>query len=125
LKTNGTPKTLADLRKHAIVSFTGISPNDEWRFAPEPKAAIRVHPRLVLNNADAGIEAVSRGLGIGRFLSYQVANAIAANRLVSVLDNAAPAPSPVHMLFLPNRSSSPNVRTFIEATRRYLKRRPL
>lgn len=125
LEANGEPAGVADLRRHAIVAFTGISPSDEWRFGPAGKAVVHVQPRLILNNADAGIAAVKRGLGIGRFLSYQVAEDIAAGRLRTLLDEAAPAAAPVHLLFQSSRSSSPNVRSFIEAAKAYLRSAPL
>lgn len=125
LKAHGKPATVSELRQHAIVAFTGISPSDEWRFGVEDKTVVRIRPRLVLNNADAGIAAVIRGLGIGRFLSYQVAEDIAAGRLRTLLDEVAPAPAPVHLLFQALRSASPNVRSFIDAAKASLRDRPL
>jgi len=125
LKAHGKPVEVADLRRHAIVAFTGISPSDEWRFGQDGKSVVRVRPRLVLNNADAGIAAVKRGLGIGRFLSYQVAEDIAQGRLRTLLDEAAPSPAPVHLLFQASRSASPNVRSFIDAAKASLRDRPL
>lgn len=125
IKAHGKPVDVADLRRHAIVAFTGISPNDEWRFGPQGKSVVHVQPRLILNNADAGIAAVKRGLGIGRFLSYQVAEDVAAGKLRTLLDATAPTPVPVHLLFQANRSSSPNVRSFIDATKAHLRRAPL
>jgi DNA-binding transcriptional LysR family regulator len=120
LKAHGKPASVADLRQHEIVAFTGISSSDEWRFGVDGKSVVRVRPRLVLNNADAGIAAVKLGLGIGRFLSYQVAEDMAAGKLQSLLDESTPAPASVHLLFQANRSASPNVRSFIEATKAYL-----
>lgn len=125
LDANGEPTGIDDLRQHVIVAFTGISPSNEWRFGPAGKAKVHIRPRLILNNADAGIAAVKRGLGIGRFLSYQVAEDIGAGQLRSMLDEAAPAPAPVHLLFQASRSSSPNVRSFIDATKTYLRGAPL
>lgn len=126
LEANGTPASVADLKRHSIVGFTGANPSDEWRFGLDGKsAAVHVRPRLVLNSADAGIVATVRGLGIGRFLSYQVGEEIASGRLHTVLDEAEPAPVPVHLLFQASRSASPNLRAFVEATKASLRNKPL
>jgi DNA-binding transcriptional LysR family regulator len=125
LKAHGRPVKVADLRRHAIVAFTGISPSDEWRFGADGKSTVRIQPRLVLNNADAGIAAVKLGLGIGRFLSYQVAEDIAAGKLRTLLDDATPVPAPVHLLFHASRSASPKVRSFIDAAKKHLRGAPL
>jgi DNA-binding transcriptional LysR family regulator len=45
--------------------------------------------------------------------------------LRTVLDEAARAPAPVHLLYQASRSSSPNVRSFIDATKAYLRGNPL
>jgi DNA-binding transcriptional LysR family regulator len=31
LQPNGTPTQVADLRGQAVIAFSGINPNDEWR----------------------------------------------------------------------------------------------
>lgn len=122
IATQGRPEQARDLKQHAIVAFTGINPNDEWRLG---SATVKVRPRLVLNNADAGISAVKQGLGIGRFLSYQVSEDLAAGRLVTVLEEAASEPAPVHLLYQRERASSPNIRQFVEMAKAHLHKNTL
>lgn len=125
LGRRGVPARVAELREHDVVAFTGLSPSDEWRFGREGRSAVHVRPRLVLNSADAAIAAVERGVGIGRFLSYQVRGEIEAGRLVPLLDEEAPAPAPVHLLFHPNRADAPPVRAFVETMKAHVRTRPL
>jgi DNA-binding transcriptional LysR family regulator len=114
LEARGEPSTVADLRHHEIIAFTGVSGSDEWRFGPAGSTTVQVRPRLVVNGADAAIGAAESGLGITRVLSYQVSPHLADGRLRSVLDGAVPPPLPIHLLFQAGRGTSPNVREFVE-----------
>jgi DNA-binding transcriptional LysR family regulator len=64
-------------------------------------AAFAVAPRLVVNTAQAAIDAAVHGLGITRVLSYQVAHLVERDELRIVLASAEPAPVPVHLVTLP------------------------
>jgi len=58
-----------------------------------------VHARLVVNTAEAAIDAAIAGLGVTRVLSYQVADAVKADILGVVLEEFEPAPSPVSLVY--------------------------
>jgi DNA-binding transcriptional LysR family regulator len=117
LARRGTPVRLTDLHDHCLIAFENFAVNDEWRFGLAERAVVKVTPRLRVNSVDATIDAVIAGVGIGRLLSYQVADHLVAGRLVEVLAEHAPHPVPVHLVFQANRQRSPNVRAFIEAAR--------
>jgi DNA-binding transcriptional LysR family regulator len=125
IEMNGLPKKISDLKSHHIIAFSGLSPNDEWRFGPDGRSAIQIKPRLIVNSADAGIAAAVQGAGIGRFLSYQVVDEIATQRLITVLDDWAPASAPVHLLFQASRAGSPSLRCFIDAATVYIRQAAL
>lgn len=125
VRARGAPKAPADLRRHDIIAFTGLSGSDDWRFGPEGRTSVRVRPRLIVNSADASIAAARAGLGITRALSYQVSKAVNAGRLVLVLDQHAPPAIPINLLFQSARSASPNVRAFIDAAKGYFRRTAL
>lgn len=42
LKVHGVPQAPADLQAHAIIAFTGVSANDEWRFGSGEKSSVHV-----------------------------------------------------------------------------------
>lgn len=114
LAKRGTPDKLPQLYDHCLVAFDSFAVNDEWRFGIAEKASVKLSPRLRVNSVDATIDALLSGVGIGRLLSYQVADHIAAGRLVELLSDQAPLPVPIHMVFQANRQRSPNVRALID-----------
>ncbi|MEO8374923.1 MAG: LysR family transcriptional regulator [Sphingomonas bacterium] len=117
LATVNSPVSVAALHEHPLIAFTELDRAHEWRFGPAGKPAIRIEPRLSVNTADAAIAAAVDGLGIARVLSYQAIDAIAAGKLVTLLDSFAPPPLPVHLVYQANRRASVNVRAFIDAAR--------
>ena len=74
-------------------------------------------PRLTVNTVDGVLAAAEAGLGIANLLSYQLAEAIDAGRLIALLEGEQPPELPVHLLFEPSRAALPAVRLFIEAIR--------
>ena len=122
---NGEPMAVAALRDHALVSFSEIDRSQEWRFGGDGQPTIRIEPRLTVNTADAAVAAAIDGVGIARVLSYQAIDAIAAGRLVTILDADAPPPIPVHLVFQANRRGSANVRGMLASARRYFGGRDL
>jgi DNA-binding transcriptional LysR family regulator len=125
LTVNGAPKTVAALYDHAHIVFDNFAPEGEWKFGGPGRPTVRVKPRLLLNDVAATIGATVAGAGIARLLSYQVAEELADGRLIAVLDEFAPPPVPVHLVFPANRQRSPNLRAFLEAVRLHFRERPL
>ncbi|GAA0325288.1 LysR family transcriptional regulator [Sphingomonas oligophenolica] len=121
LAERGLPANVPALHGHDLISFAGLDAENEWRFGPAGKPAIRISPRLTVNSADAAIAAAVAGLGVARVLSYQAMDAIAAGGLIAVLDAAAPPPLPVHLVYQAGRGASVNVRAFIDAARGHFK----
>ena len=122
LALHAAPANVAGLHDHALISFTELDRAQEWRFGPSGKLAIRVEPRLTVNAADAAISAAIDGLGIAHVISYQALDAISSGRLVTLLDDFAPPPIPVHLVYQANRRTSVNVRAFIDMARQHFGR---
>ncbi len=74
VKRRGRPKTPRELAAHDTIAFAGMEGIERWRFK-DGEAAIR--PRLIVNTAEAAIDAAAAGFGITRVLSYQAADALA------------------------------------------------
>ena len=117
LALHAAPANVAGLHDHSLISFNELDRAHEWRFGPSGKPAIRVEPRLIVNAADAAISAAIDGLGIAHVLSYQALDAISSGQLVTLLDDFAPPPIPVHLVYQANRRTSVNVRAFIDTAR--------
>ncbi|MBL0916937.1 MAG: LysR family transcriptional regulator, partial [Sphingopyxis sp.] len=84
LARRGAPASVADLAEHELIGTVGPRASSEWQFA-EGRWRIERRPRLVLNTVDAVLAAVEAGRGIANLLSYQLAEAIDAGRLVALL----------------------------------------
>ncbi|MGF7154891.1 LysR family transcriptional regulator [Novosphingobium gossypii] len=114
---HGLPRTPVDLKAHRCIAGNGIRIGNAWPFGAKADEVVQVTPRLTLNTIDAAIAAAEAGQGFANVLSYQVADAIKAGRLVPVLTDHAPPPLPVSLLYDPGRAAMPAVRAFIEAMR--------
>src|SRR5262245_2147017 len=104
LSRAGVPRTPEALTRHACISFDAGSPvADHWSF-PRGKGrerSVAFRPRLIVNTAQAGIDAAIAGLGIVRVLSYQVERPLAEKKLRLILERFAMPPVPIHILQLP------------------------
>ncbi len=115
LARRGRPAVLRDLADHDLIAGD-IRSGAHWRFGPR-RAAVTIAPRLTATAVDAQLAAAEAALGIANVLSYQASAGLAAGRLARVLDEHAPPPEPVHLLFDPARARMPSVRLFIEGMR--------
>ena len=114
LKKSGPPRRPADLSEHRCIVFTGLNPDNEWSFGAARAQRVSIRPVLRTNQIDVAIDACLSGLGCGQFLSYQVEAAVKAGRLRRVLDEFAPPPVPIQIVYPHARLLSPNVRAFID-----------
>ncbi|MES2262511.1 MAG: LysR family transcriptional regulator [Pseudomonadota bacterium] len=115
LALHGAPATPDELGRHVIVASSGSSTPPEWRFTDGARQlALRVKPRLVVNSNDAAIEAVRRGFGLARLLSYQAAPWIAAGELQAVLAPFETPGLPINIVHRDSRQGSPRIRSFVD-----------
>jgi len=118
LAERGTPKTLADLKAHDIVRFTGGAL--DWSFAGGER--LELPARYFTNSADCAIDYVVRGGGLAMLLAYQAADAVAEGRLRVVLSDYERPALPIQFVYPTSRLLSSKVRAFIDlalATRRW------
>lgn len=124
LAEHGIPTEPHHLLEHRLIGWAGHALGDEWRFGPERSVIVRFKPKLLTNNVDAAIAAAIQGVGIARPLSYQVEAAIAERRLVPLLQDFAPPPIPINLVFLASRKTAPNVRALVKAALKYFRLEP-
>lgn len=116
LERFGTPQSIDGLAKHRCITFDGLEAATSWTFAgPDgQKRQARVHSRMTVSTADAAIEAAVLGLGLTRVLSYQVADALQAERLIRVLIDDEPPAVPASLIY-PGQGRLPmKTRAFID-----------
>lgn len=115
LARRGVPRNPSDLAEHDIVTFSTLAPAEAWTFGKGAAArSIPLRSRLNVNTAEAAIDAATAGLGLTRVLSYQIAEAVTAGRLVTVLQDFAPEPVPVSLVYPSQRLLPLKLRAFLD-----------
>jgi DNA-binding transcriptional LysR family regulator len=117
LTRRGVPQAPEDLKTHDGITFRGFPVAPEWRYRKDG-AAFVVEPktRLAVNATEAAIDAALSDLGIIRVLSYQVADALKSGALQEILQEFAPEPLPVSLVYPDSGRLPPKVRTFLNWT---------
>ena len=125
LAARGRPDTPHALSLHTVIASSAGSFAPGWRFHfPGGEQGVRTQPRLTVTSNDAAIAAAVQGLGITRVLSYQAADEIADGRLVTLLENFEPPPSPVHIIHRSGPRSPGKIRAFIDLVAGRLRAEP-
>jgi len=106
----GMPGIPDELGRHDCITFEGLVSPSVWTFTfGKAIKSVSVHSRLIVNTAEAAINAA-----ITRVLSYQVAQEIRANQLVLALEDFEPAPWPVSLVYTDQRLLPSKVRVFLD-----------
>lgn len=115
LAAHGRPAGPEALAGHRIV-FTAARPGPVvWRLWPgRRERAVRLAPRLVVNQVEAALDAARQGQGIAAALSYQVVEDLAQGGLVRVLRDCEPPPLPVRLVWSGGPDQPARVRRFID-----------
>lgn len=113
----GVPLTPGDLEGHCMVGFlssqTGRAmPLYFTQGGREVEHVIRV--ALLTTSAETMVEAARLGTGIIQAPRYHLVGDLATGRLVEILPDRPPLPSPVSALFPRGRQASPRLRAFLD-----------
>ncbi|GLU35468.1 LysR family transcriptional regulator [Trinickia caryophylli] len=115
LREHGTPSTPADLARHRCLGHLGWPHGAAWMLSDEGKnTPWPITGSLVSNDGHALRAAALGGAGLLLQPAVLVADDIAAGRLVPILKRFAPAPRPVHLVYLPDARPRPKLRSFVE-----------
>ena len=109
----GTPATPKALTRHRCISFDTFSHAERWTFAGRKRATVTVHPRLIVNTAEATIDAAEAGLGVVRVLSYQADASLDNGSLRLILKDFEPAAIPVSLVHREDRLPQTKVQSFV------------
>jgi DNA-binding transcriptional LysR family regulator len=121
VKRAGTPRAPAELERHACISFgAGAAPNVWQLQSGAQKAAVRVAPRLVVNDLEMMREVARAGVGIAWIPEFACLEDIRAGKLKQVLPAWLSAETPVQALYPTARHLSPKVAAFLELMRAQL-----
>jgi DNA-binding transcriptional LysR family regulator len=108
----GIPRTVADLADHECLEYRH-SRGSTWPLMVGGRPEmVPVRGRYLANNGDVLRDAAIAGLGLVQLPTFIVGDDLAAGRLVTVLDDAAPAPTAAYVVHPAHRQRSRLVRAF-------------
>jgi DNA-binding transcriptional LysR family regulator len=116
LKRAGTPKAPADLHRHECLTLSSdASQTRGWSFAVDGAVThLRPSGRLDCSDGQVLHEWCLQALGIAWRSTWEVADDIAAGRLVSVLDDFAAPPNGIYAVFAHARHLPLRVRLWVD-----------
>lgn len=124
LKQHGPiPAHPSALREHACITFEGLMSPAAWRFRNgKAEMSVEIKSRLVVNTAEAAIDAAAAGLGVTRVLSYQIADALRERKLKVILEDFEPEPAPVSLVYAGQGLLPIKTRAFLDFATERLRR---
>ncbi len=124
----GTPRTLEELDGHRMIAFiSSVTKNAiPLEFTVDGELRHIMLPSTVTVNGGETSHALARlGLGLIQVPRYNIAADLEAGRLVEVLPQHPPSPTPVSMLYPYSRQLSPRLRVFMDwVTKEFAERVP-
>lgn len=113
----GTPRTPDDLASHRMVGFLQAASGHPYPLEVTENGKVRAVPvaaDVTVNSAENTVAMGLLGLGLIQVPRYRVEDGLADGRLVEVLADYPPSPTPVSLLYPRSRQLSPRVRVFID-----------
>jgi DNA-binding transcriptional LysR family regulator len=115
LALRGEPQSPAALSAHHCITFDAVEAADHWAFRVGAQTlAVPIRSRLIVNTAEAAVDAAKAGLGVTRLLSYQIDAARRVAELAVVLAAFEPPPIPVHLVFNAHQRIAQKLRAFVD-----------
>lgn len=116
LAAHGTPRTPADLARHACLSYEYSPARNLWRFRDQEgrDEEVRIAGPVHANNGQMLCALAVAGVGINFEPDFIVAPDVRAGRLVPLLPSFAPPSIPIHAVYPSRRHLSAKVRAFVD-----------
>jgi DNA-binding transcriptional LysR family regulator len=125
LARGGRPRTLQDLIAHDIVYDSHRPTPPAWRFRSSGRDRVaRLKPRLMVSDIEAVVLATKAGAGIGRALSFAVADDLASGALIRLLPELEPLAQPTQLAVPTARHMPTAVRAFLDHAAEVLRALP-
>ena len=117
--------SLDDLADHDCIDFSPMMTSEAWSFEENGRAMQRrIETRYRVNTGDAAIAAAVDGRGVGRVLSYMIADHVTSGALRIVLPDFEVPPIPVHVVHKEAGYTTARVRAVVDHLVTGLRRSP-
>jgi len=115
LARRGAPLQPQDLAEHTCIRLLESREANEWQFQVRRRVLrVPVSGPLDTNLLDAALAACEAGLGCGRFLGYQVFEALRRQTVQALLVKFEPPPVPIHLVYPHARWVSTRLRILMD-----------
>lgn len=112
---HGVPRDPRELTNHRCVTFEAINSTELWAFPVNgAEVSVPVHSALVVNTAEAAIDAAVAGVGVTRVLSYQIEKWKRVGHLQTALDEFAPPAMPASLVYPGQHRLPLKLRAFLD-----------
>ena len=112
---HGVPAVPSDLGAHQCITFEALMSPQAWSFNVDGvDFSAPIQSRLIVNTADAAIEAAIAGAGLTRVLCYQFDAARRAGSLSVVLQSFEPAALPISLVYSNQKPLPMKLRAFLD-----------
>lgn len=111
----GRPQRPDDLASHDCVTFDGLTAPDFWTFkSGTVDKSVAVRSRLVVNTAEAAIDAAMASIGLTQVYCYQISKAVQSGALSLALQNFECLQAPVSLVYAGEGRLPQKLRVFLD-----------
>ncbi|WP_133645630.1 LysR family transcriptional regulator [Paraburkholderia flava] len=122
LDANGTPASIDDLQRHALLGFTEPESLNAWPLKHPDSEGFVVQPTLAASSGETLRQLALAGQGIACLASFMTAHDIAAGRLVKVMPELTRVRrQPVHAVYYKNSQLALRIQCFLDFMQERLK----
>lgn len=115
IKAHGAPTTLEELETHSCILDTNRRPPRRWVFCRGAEAYVaQVQGRFLVNSAHAAVDLAAAGFGIAYAPRFALVDALAAGKLIPVMQDFDGLPLRLSAVYLEGRALPRKVRALIE-----------
>lgn len=115
LQRRGIPRSIADLRQHECLFFSGAGRPTPWAFKVDgADSLVSGAGRLHMNSAQAIQDMAVAGIGIANLPTYLIEDDLRSGRLRPLLRTVEREGDPIRVLYPARQHLSPKVRLFID-----------
>lgn len=117
LAAHGMPRTPDDLSEHQAVGFVSSRTGEVMplEFTSGGRVEfVHLPCRVTANNSDTAAELARLGFGLVQAPHYRFEDDLKSGRLIEVLPDYPPSPTPLSAVYPQNRQMSPRLRVFLD-----------